>query len=359
VVYDLPLSLFLRIVECSPHSVIPEESREEAKKRGQSRYQAGLKPWLLTFRGSPEGYLSSLQQNHAPGVEVVRVVDGTRKETSVEAFYDPKDCHPFECGCYDEDPSLRLYDNYLSDFFLKSASKSILARNFRYQAAPPTSTQNRIRNLYEASHEMDMVSASGQTWEYRRRGFCSGAFYNIIHEREELERYCGCGMCYVCQCGDEKTFGVSSQISARPDATMLTNSPPRLFEQFDNLSFEPAKGHIGSVSFRTYLSVPVGQSIDKSFQDRMAYIEFAEGLRAMAVHHLDLRKTDAKASFDLYIHHGSRPRQPRTDMKPVFSLKIVRGSEGGKAIIDRIDIDENFLNCKANRGCDRCTSPPI
>jgi hypothetical protein len=91
----------------------------------------------------------------------------------------------------------------------------------------------------------------------------------------------------------------------------------------------------------------------------MAYVEFTEELRSIASHHLDLSKRDAKFSFDLFIHHGQQPRQALEDMDPVYSLQIVRGRDDGKAVIDRFHIDEDFLGCRANGGCKRCTSPEI
>jgi hypothetical protein len=113
------------------------------------------------------------------------------------------------------------------------------------------------------------------------------------------------------------------------------------------------------MSFRTYLCVPLGLSVDESFQNQMAYSEFSEDLSAMAVHYLDLSHIGAKVDFDLYIHHGQQPQELREHMKPVYSLRIIKGSTSGRAIIDRLHLDEDFLSCKANNGCKRCTSPTI
>jgi hypothetical protein len=74
----------------------------------------------------------------------------------------------------------------------------------------------------------------------------------------------------------------------------------------------------------------------------------------MANHLLDLQNVGASVNFDLFVHHGDKARVPRECMKPVFSLRIVNGARGQKAIIDNFFVDEELLSCRQNRGCARC-----
>jgi hypothetical protein len=193
-------SLFARIVECGPYSAILEESHADAKKRGRSRYDAGFKPWLMTYRGRPESYLPQLQENFALGVDVIRVVDGSRRQTSVEASYNLRNHHPCYCGCDDPDSPYEIYDDYMEAFFLKSPSKLSHASNFRYQAGQYSSAEG-TQVLPKLSFEMDFASALGNTWQYRRHKRTREDVFDAICDQD-----CCCEMCY----DHEHPFGVSA-----------------------------------------------------------------------------------------------------------------------------------------------------
>lgn len=82
------------------------------KAVGLSRKAAGLRPWLLTFRGEPKKCLPDVQERFFPNIEVVRVVDDGQHRTMDES----DGCyHCYEVEC--EDDSGATYDHYCSTFF--------------------------------------------------------------------------------------------------------------------------------------------------------------------------------------------------------------------------------------------------
>jgi hypothetical protein len=171
----------------------------------------------MTFRGKPESYLPQLQENFAPGVDVIRVVDGPRRQTSVGTSYDLRDCHPYECDCYGSGSPYQIYDDYLKAFFMDLPSKSPYASNFRYQASQDSS-DNGTQAIPKLSFEMDFVSALGNTWQYRRHERSSKDVFDVI-----CDQHCCCEMCH----DHEHPFGVGAILQgAQPNplcACHLTN----------------------------------------------------------------------------------------------------------------------------------------
>jgi hypothetical protein len=200
-------SRLVRIVECSVLAVITDETRHSRKKRSSSRMEAGLKPWLLNFYGGPPEYLPEIQEDFVPGVEVVRVFDGPRNQMSLKTTYDKEDdchIHPHECGCDDDKASYDTYNHYLKAFFIHSSSKSLQANHFRFKAIDAYRA-NESRNLHrEACHEVEMTSATGNTWTYGRQAYSACMFGDILFDEME-----GC-LCDDPAC--EEGFGVSVEI---------------------------------------------------------------------------------------------------------------------------------------------------
>jgi hypothetical protein len=213
-------SLIVRIVECSEHSGMANEKRQATQKRSLSRLKAGLKPWLLTFYGEPPAYLPKVQEDFAPGVEVVRVFDGPRRQTYLKAAYDTEvDCeiHPDECGCEDDDSPFDTYNYYLKAFFIKSSSDSLQANHFRFKAIASYRGNQNPRRVPddEAWHQVEMTSSAGNTWTHERQGYSSCSIYDIL-----------CNKMETCSCDDpacEEGFAVSEKISIALSKS-LTNS---------------------------------------------------------------------------------------------------------------------------------------
>lgn len=165
-----------RIIECSGGSRLPIQSTKMQKAIGLSRKAAGLRPWLLTFRGNPKKYLPDVQERHFPGIEVVRVVDNDQHHTMEES----EGCnHCYEMMCEEGWPG-GVFEHYCSAFFNSSKDTSRHAMNFRYYASehlpPVKAPKDRIR------YELDMESLSGKTWQYRREANVREATINgLLH----------------------------------------------------------------------------------------------------------------------------------------------------------------------------------
>jgi hypothetical protein len=63
------LPLCFRIVECSAGSRLPVQCTKMEKAIGSSRQAAGLRPWLLTFRGNQGNTFPTYRSGTFPGFE--------------------------------------------------------------------------------------------------------------------------------------------------------------------------------------------------------------------------------------------------------------------------------------------------
>jgi hypothetical protein len=251
------------------------------------------------------------------------------------------DCgiHPYECGCDDDKSPYDTFNHYLKAFFIHSSSTPLQANHFRFEATD----RYRVNGPHPAAYyEMEMTSSAGKTWKYERYAYSQCMFYHILYNKMETCAFDGPA------CNER--FGVSAAIVRLEPALKLILPSS---EQFDGLDLANAKGEIASLTFRTYFYLPPGFTVCPSFA-RISFSRFGEELRVMASHQLGLKNLDANVNFDFFVHHGDRRREPRECMKPVFSLRIVNGGPDQKAIIDNLYVDEEFLGCRKNRGCERC-----
>lgn len=93
---------------------------------------------------------------------------------------------------------LEIYEANMDAFFVNSP-ESVRAKHFRYQAQQSDSARGDSI-LQASSHEVDLMSTSGHTWEYRRQGCSSCYFDNMIFDSTNM----------ICRCSADcvHAFGV-------------------------------------------------------------------------------------------------------------------------------------------------------
>lgn len=154
----------IRIVECSAGSRIPIQSRQMEEAVGLSRKAAGLRPWLLTFRGEPKKYLPDVQGRLFPDIEVVRVAHEAQQRTMDES----DGCNHCDPNVCEDGWSGAAFDHYCSTFFNSSPYTARYDSTFRYYASGVSrfrladAPKDRIR------YELDMTSGTGKKWQFRR-----------------------------------------------------------------------------------------------------------------------------------------------------------------------------------------------
>jgi hypothetical protein len=324
-----------RIVECTSGSRVPDVSNAKDQGRGLSRKAAGFVPWLLTFRGEPREYLFDVQERYLPSVEVVRVANNGSYLTLEEA----DGCtHCDQVGCESTEHESVIH-HYCETFFGSSMDPPERASTFRYQTAD-LSTRSKSRHD-QLLYTMDMESAYGKRWEYRREKDIGVAkIGSLLHNQLSYEEWGTHGVSLVIL--NQRFDAVSDVLLVSGDLT-----------KFDDLHFESITGSVEDMQIRTYICVRPGACIHSSFSYQALW-EFESTLREMAEDCLDLNETAAELSFQLFVHHGHEPCPCRSDMTPVFSVSYSPTEKGNRVAINQKWIDQDFLHCAKNKGCKRC-----
>jgi hypothetical protein len=305
------------------------------KAIGLSRKAAGLRPWLLTFRGNPKKYLPDVQERYFPGIEIVRVVDNGQHHT----MEDSEGCnHCFEMMC-EEGLSSEIIEHYCSAFFTSSEYISRYATTFRYYASehlPPVKPpKDRIR------YELDMKSLSGKTWQYRREVDVQEATINsLVHHAFRYHSWASYSVRVL------RRRNVGPHNADKVPCFFITQP------KFGNLQLEHVTAAIRQIHIKTYFYIRSGTSIHRSFSSR-GLLEFESTLRNMAEDCLDKEGKGAELIFQLFTHHGTYDGTSRQNMIPVIEMSF-SCDEAGQVVMVNKHLSEEFLACSLNTGCGLC-----